>query len=68
MSKPLGTYELIDRLCGVTTSLADLVRKQAAIILQADDIPAETKAELEAARKPAEDELDLLEYKMRRMM
>ena len=60
-----GTFELIDRLCGVSTQLADLVRKQAAVIIQAD-IPEETKAMLEAERKHADDELNLLEYKMRR--
>ena len=66
MNEPQGTFELIDRLCEVTTQLADLVRKQAAIIMQSD-IPEETKKELEAERKPIDDELDLLEYKMRRM-
>ncbi len=66
MNEPQGAFELIDRLCEVTTQLADLVRKQAAIIMQSD-IPEETKKELEAERKPIDDELDLLEYKMRRM-
>ena len=42
MSNEPGAFELIDRLCGVTTQLADLVRKQAAVIMQAD-IPDETK-------------------------
>ena len=66
MNEPQGAFELIDRLCEVTTQLADLVRKQAAIIMQSD-IPEETKKELEAERKPIDDEVDLLEYKMRRM-
>lgn len=66
MNEPQGAFELIDRLCEVTTQLADLVRKQAAIIMQSD-IPEETKKELEAERKPIDDELDLFEYKMRRM-
>ena len=66
MNEPKGAFELIDRLCEVTTQLADLVRKQAAIIMQSD-ITEETKKELEAERKPIDDELDLLEYKMRRM-
>lgn len=66
MNEPQGAFELIDKLCEVTTQLADLVRKQAAIIMQSD-IPEETKKELETERKPIEDKLDLLEYKMRRI-
>ena len=66
MSNEPGAFELIDRLCGVTTQLADLVRKQAAVIMQAD-IPDETKQALEAERQPIDDELDQLEYRMRRI-
>lgn len=66
MSNEHSEYELIDRLCGVTTQLADLVRKQAAVIMQAD-IPDETMEALEAERQPIDDEMDQLEYRMRRM-
>ena len=66
MNEPQGTFELIDRQWEVTTQLAYLVRKQAAIIRQSD-IPDETKKELEAERKPIDDKLDLLEYKIRRL-
>ena len=38
----MGVYEMLDRMCGITTMLADLVREQASIIAQAD-IPDETK-------------------------
>lgn len=57
---------MIDRLCSVTMLLSDLVRKQAAVIMQAD-IPDETKEALETERKPIDDELDQLEYNMRRL-
>lgn len=57
-------FEIIDRLCGVTTMLADLVREQASIIAQAD-LPDETKEALAQRRKKADDELDALEYGMR---
>lgn len=61
----MGEYEMIDRLCGVTTMLADLVREQAAIIAQAD-IPEETKQLIAKKRDATDEELDILEYHLRR--
>lgn len=61
----MGEYEMIDRLCGVTTMLADLVREQAAIIAQAD-IPEETKHLIAEKRDATDEELDILEYHLRR--
>lgn len=61
----MGEYEMIDRLCGVTTMLADLVREQAAIIAQAD-IPEETKQLIAEKRDATDEELDILEYHLRR--
>ncbi len=60
-----GWYEMIDRMCGVTTMLADLVREQAAIIAQAD-IPDETKEVLAKKRDAVYDELDIIEYGLRK--
>lgn len=60
----VGLYEMIDRMCGVTTMLADLVREQAAIIAQAD-IPDETKEIIAKKRDAAYEELDVIEYGLR---
>lgn len=62
----MGEYEAIDRLCGVTTMLADLVREQAAIIAQAD-IPEETKQIIAKKRSAADKELDIIEYGLRKV-
>lgn len=61
----MGDYELIDRLCGVTTMLADIVKEQAAIIAQAD-MPDSVKEALEKKRDSADLELDVIEYNLRR--
>lgn len=58
-------FETIDRLCSVTTLLADLVRDQAAIIAQCD-IPEETRKEYDRRKDEIDTELDLLEYRLRR--
>lgn len=60
----MGQYEIIDRLCGVTTELSDLVKKQAEIIAQCD-IPDELNEELDAMREKADKDLDVIEYKLR---
>lgn len=60
----VSLYETIDRLCEVTTMLADLVREQAAVIAQAD-IPDDVKAEFAKKRATADDELDIVEYAVR---
>lgn len=60
----MGVYEMLDRMCGITTMLADLVREQASIIAQAD-IPDETKEVLAKKRDAADKELDIMEYSLR---
>lgn len=60
----MGNYEAIDRLCGVTTMLADLVREQAALLEMAD-LPEETLVALREKRAKASGELDILEYSLR---
>lgn len=62
----VGLYETIDKMCGVTTMLADLVREQAAIIAQAD-IPDETKELLAEKRDATYEELDVIEYGLRKV-
>lgn len=66
MSSEVGPLEIIDGLCSVTEKLAQLVKKQAEVIAQSD-IAEEVKAELEAMKKETDDNLDILEYKMRRL-
>lgn len=61
----MGEYELVERLCGVTAVLADVVKEQAAIIAQAD-IPDSTKVELEQRRKAVYSELDIIWQRHRR--
>lgn len=57
-------YETVDRLCGVTTVLADLVRDQAAVIAQAG-IPDEAMEKFAERRADADKELDIVEYRLR---
>lgn len=66
MSSEVGPLEIIDGLCSATERLAQLVKKQAEVIAQSD-IAEEVKAELEAMKKETDDNLDILEYKMRRL-
>lgn len=56
--------EIIDRLCGVTETLAHIVRKQREII-ERDKIENAAAAELTQMEKEAEAELDLIEYGLR---
>ncbi len=62
----MTTTELIDRLCAVTAMQADIIRKQALFIENCLTVDREAKESFEAMRRPAEDELDLLEYEMRK--
>lgn len=58
--------EIISRLCGVTTSLAEIVSKQQEII-ERSQIEEAVKEELRRMTKEADGELDVLEYHMRRI-
>lgn len=62
----MGQFEIIDRLCGVTTQLSDIVRKQAEIIEQSD-IADEVKEELRAMRKEADENLEIAEFRLRHL-
>lgn len=61
----MNALELIDRLCTVTTKLADIVRDQAQFIEQMEDVDQETKRRFAEKRAAADEELDLIELKLR---
>ncbi len=56
----MSDIELIDKLCDVTTVLADIVRKQAAIIQQ-HGLILDDGGSLEALIKEADEQLDIIE-------
>lgn len=58
--------EIVDMLCGVTQTLADIVKKQA-VLMEQEKIAAAVFPELEEERKQAENELDRIETKLRRL-
>ncbi len=58
--------EIIDGLCKVTEDLAQIVKKQAEVIAQAD-IAEEVKTDLEAMRSGTDNKLDILENRMRKL-
>ena len=61
----MGEYEIIDRLCGITNELSDIVKKQAEIIAQCE-ISDAVAAELKEMRDKADEALDIAEYRLRR--
>ena len=61
----MSPLEIVSRLCGVTTALSDIVRKQQEII-ERSKIEEEVKKELRKQVKEADRELDVLEYHIRR--
>jgi hypothetical protein len=66
-SNDVTVLEIIDGLCKVTETLAQLVNKQAEVIAQAD-IAEEIKEELETMRNGTDLQMDVLEYKMRKIL
>lgn len=61
----MTTMEIIDRLCVVTTMLADIVRQQESVIAQHRMLDSESGKKLAEKRDAAYSELDLLEYNLR---
>lgn len=59
--------EIVDMMCDVTEKLADIVRKQAVLIEQERIAGAVFPADLSEERKQAEDDLDRIEMKLRRI-
>lgn len=62
----MSSLEIISRLCEVTNTLADIVKKQQTAI-EHSKIEEAVKAELRQQVKEADRELDVLEYHMRRI-
>jgi len=63
----MNNFELIDRLCGITSEQAKLIRIQAETIEQSINISLMTKQELNEIKSKIDDELDLIEYACRRL-
>jgi len=61
----MSSLEIISRLCDVTNSLSDIVRKQQEII-ERSKVEEEVKKELRKIVKEADGELDVIEYHSRR--
>lgn len=61
----MTTIEIIDRLCAVTTMLADIVRQQESVIAQHRMLDGESGKKLAEKCDAAYSELDLLELNLR---
>ena len=61
----MNTLELIDRLCAVTATQADIIREQAYFIENCKTIDEEVKKHFADQRGPVDAELDLLEIRLR---
>lgn len=57
-------YEIIDRLCCVTNMLADITKMQAEVIAQMD-ISEKIEGKLGKMNEDVENQLDIIEYKLR---
>lgn len=62
----MSSLEIISRLCEVTETLSEIVKKQQTIIEQSK-IEEEVKEELRQQVKETDRELDVLEYRMRKL-
>ena len=62
----MSSLEIISRLCDVTNTLSEIVKKQQTIIEQAK-IEEEVRAELQKEIEQTEREIDVIEYKTRRL-
>ena len=63
----MTTLEIISRLCGITTELSEIVRKQQETI-ERSKVEEAVKAELRQMVDGAERELDVMEYHLRRIV
>lgn len=61
-----GLLEIVDMLCSVTNTLAEIVRKQAVLIEQ-EKIADAVFSDIAAERAKVDDELDRIEMKLRRI-
>lgn len=63
----MTTLEIISRLCGITTGLTEIVRKQQETI-ERSKVEEAVKEELRQMVDGAERELDVMEYHLRRIV
>lgn len=63
----MTTLEIISRLCGITTDLSEIVRKQQETI-ERSKVEEAVKEELCQMVDGAERELDVMEYHLRRIV
>lgn len=61
----MSLLEIISRLCDATGLLSEIVKKQQIIIEQAK-IESAVREELQKSIKRSDEELDMLEYRMRK--
>lgn len=61
-----GLLEIVDMMCSVTETLAQIVKRQAVEIERAK-VEGNVCEELHAARKAADGQLDRIEMKLRRI-
>lgn len=61
----MSLLEIISRLCDVTGLLSEIVKKQQMIVEQAK-IESAVREELRKSIKRSDEELDMLEYRMRK--
>ena len=63
----MTTLEIISRLCGITTDLSEIVKKQQETI-ERSKVEEAVKEELRQMVDGAERELDVMEYHLRRIV
>lgn len=61
----MSLLEIISRLCDVTGLLSEIVKKQQ-IIIEQEKIESAVREELQKSIKRSDEELDMLEYRMRK--
>ena len=61
-----GVLEVIDMMCAVTEIRSKIIRAQAEALEQAE-IDAEIAGKLKAERDKADEQLDRIEYRLRRL-
>lgn len=62
----MSSLEIISRLCDVTNALSDIVKKQQTVI-EHSKIEEAVKEELRQMVKETDREMDVLEYRMRKI-
>ena len=61
-----GLLEVVDMMCTVTETMAQIIRKQAEMI-ERTKMEEAVREELRATREDADRQLDRIEYKLRRL-